>query len=191
MGPEHAPVKSDRSRWNSRYAQEGPGEPAPDPLLIEHEHLLTGDRALDLACGLGADSLFVAGRGYVVDAVDISIVALSVLKTRARDLGLRVRCVVADLDVFPLPKELYDLVMVFYFFAPRLMAATEGALKSGGLLFYATFNHRHSSLNPGFNPDYLVPLDGLAKFFSQLDILLDEPDGGPAGNISRLIARRR
>lgn len=184
-------MKNDRSRWNSRYAREDPGETVPDSLLLEYEHLLVGGRALDLACGFGADSLFVARRGYVVDAVDISVVALSVLKTRAVDAGLTVRCVVADLDAFPLSKALYDLVMVFYFFAPGLMSAAEGALKTGGLLFYATFNHRHTSVHPGFNPDYLVPPGGLAPFFSQSEILVDEPDGGVHGNISRLIARRR
>ena len=184
-------MKSDRERWDARYSESEPAEFTPDPLVVEHAGLLAGGRALDLACGRGAESLFVAARGYVVDAVDISTVALSALRTRAHDLGLRVRCVSADLDFFPLPEELYDLVMVFYFFDPGLMAAIERALKRGGLLFYATFNHRHTSLNPGFNPDYLVPPGGLAKFFLAMDTLLDEPEGGGDGNISRLIARRQ
>lgn len=183
-------MKRDRERWDARYSGNGLAEFTPDPLLVEHSGILSGGRALDLACGRGAESLFVARRGYAVDAVDISTVALTSLRTRARDSGLRVRCVSADLDYFPLPVDLYDLVMVFYFFDPKLSTAIQQALKRGGLLFYATFNHRHTSLNPGFNPDYLVPPGGLAKVFTGLDILFEKPEGGAEGNIAQLIARR-
>jgi len=181
---------TDREKWDARYSRTGPGSSTPDPLLVEHADLLTGGRALDLACGTGAESLFVAARGYVVDAVDISTVALSVLSARARELGAEVRCIAADLDSFVIPTETYDLVMVFYFFSPRLMANIARALKSGGFLFYSTFNRRHTSVNPEFNPEYLVPPGGLAKFFPALDTLLDEPVGGEDGNVARLIARR-
>ncbi|MCA1961260.1 MAG: class I SAM-dependent methyltransferase [Desulfomonile sp.] len=184
-------MKTDRDKWDARYSRTEPAPPTPDSLLVDHADLLTKGRALDLACGMGAESLFAAECGYVVDAVDISTFALTVLNGRARDRGVAVRCIAADLDSFVIPKETYDLVMVFYFFAPGLMAAIEGALKRGGLLFYSTFNHRHTSINPEFNPKYLVPPGGLAKFFPALDILLDEPYGGSDGNVARLIARRR
>jgi SAM-dependent methyltransferase len=143
-----------------------------------------------LASGHGGNALFVAELGYTVHALDISFAALSALRSEARTRGIDLQSVVADLDYFPLPRERYDLVMVFYFFAPALMAAIGDALKQGGLLFYATFNHRHTSVKPGFKPEYLVPPGGLAKFFMGFDIVLDEPDWGPEENISRFIARK-
>jgi 2-polyprenyl-3-methyl-5-hydroxy-6-metoxy-1,4-benzoquinol methylase len=47
-------------------------------VLAENEHLLPpgGGRALDLACGLGGNAVFLARRGFEVDAVDISEVGI-------------------------------------------------------------------------------------------------------------------
>jgi hypothetical protein len=64
------------------------------------------------------------------------------------------------------------------------------SIKPDGFLFYATYNHQHTSLKPTFNPAYLVPQGGLAKFFPGFDIIFDKPEAGPQGNISQLIARK-
>lgn len=183
-------MKRDQERWERKYATEGLRVPEPDRLLVDHANLLTGGRAMEIACGLGANSLFVADRGYEVDAVDISPSALKVLNGEAKRRGLSVRPVLADLDYFPLPSQLYDLVLAFAFFSPPLMPAIQDALRSGGLLFYATYNHRHTTVHQGFNPQYLVPPGGLAGYFPGLNVLLDEPDAGEAENVSRLIARK-
>jgi tellurite methyltransferase len=164
--------------------------PAVDRLLVDHQQLLIGGRAIEVACGLGASSLFIAERGYEVDAVDISLSALSELASEAKKNGLPVRPIVADLDFFPLPERLYDLFLVFLFFSPSLMAQIENALRPGGLLFYSTYNYRHTSVRPGFDEKYLVPSGGLACYFPGLSVVLNEPDAGDAGNISRLIGRK-
>lgn len=184
-------MKSDREKWDSRYGGEGDSLPPPDAYLVEHAGLLTSGTALDLACGLGANAVFLAHRGYRVDAVDISFVALSRLQALADRLDLHIRTVAADLDSFPLPKAMYDLVIVFYFFAPALMPSIRDCLKQRGLLIYATYNERHRSVKPGFCRDYLVPPDGLAPYFADFDVLAHEESAGEAGNISRLVARKR
>jgi len=181
---------SDRKRWDSRYLSEGDNFPEPDAFLVEHSHLLEGGRAFYPACGLGGNALFLAERGYRVDATDISVVALRRLLCEASARNLPVRVFVADLDYFPLPRDLYDLVLVFNFFAPTLIAAIKASVRSGGLIFYSTYNFRHTSLKPGFNPEYLVPRGGLFPYFQDLDILVDEPEAGEAMNVSRLIARK-
>ncbi len=187
---DHA-LNEDRDKWDQRYSQGEPEPSDPDPLLYSYRHLLTGGRALDIAAGLGGNALFVAEQGYAVDAVDISPVALQRLNQAARVGDLPVNCIEADLDTYPIPEETYDLVLIFQFFAPSLMGSIERCLKHGGLLFHSTFNYRHQSLKPEFCPDYLVPRDGLSPFFTELETILDEPEGGPDGNLARLIARRR
>ena len=181
---------SDREKWNQRYADESPDIPAPDSFLVQHRDLLKFGQALDLACGRGGNAIYLARSGYVVDAVDISDIALSKLRAHAKRLGLNIRCIVADLDRFTLPREFYDLVVVFYFFSKPLLSSIKYTLRPDGLLFYATYNVRHTSVQPGFNPDYLVEPQALSRFFKDYEILVNEPEAGPDGNISRFIARK-
>jgi SAM-dependent methyltransferase len=183
-------VRKDRDRWESRYTREKPDFDDPDRLLCEHPNLLTSGIALDLASGFGANSLFVAETGYKVHAVDISINALSALNKEARRRDLNVSCLVADLDQYPLPSDYYDLALVFYFYAKSLLNPIQDCLKQGALLFYATYNFRHTSVKPEFNPVYLVPRGGLSPFFPKLEIILDEPEAGPNRNVSRFIGRK-
>jgi SAM-dependent methyltransferase len=189
------PLRGDRTKWDRIYDADrrDPRERdrfRADQLLTEHESLLSGGLALDLACGYGGNALFAAARGYTVHAVDISFTALAVLQKEASRRELDVHCMLTDIDRFPLPMGHYDLVLIFSFFAPQLMPAVAASLKPAGLVFSSTFNHRHTSVKPGFNPKYLVPQGGLAKFFPEFAILLDEPDAGDRANLSRVIARK-
>ncbi len=183
-------MQEDREKWNRRYSGKTIDLPEPDPFLIAHQEYLGSGRALDLACGTGGNAIFLANHGYRVDAVDISWHALSQLQAIVRSRGLHVRCILTDLDYFPLPAARYDLVVVFYFYDPRLMLRIEEALKPGALIFYCTFNTRHTSINPEFNPAYLVHPDALASHFPDFHVLLHETSAGEKGNISRLIARK-
>lgn len=183
-------MRSDAEKWDAIYADRQDHSLEPDALLSRWSHLLQGGRALDLACGTGANALYLARKGYRVDAVDISIQALRTLKTAAREMNLPVGCVAADLDYWPIPPDTYDAVTVFYFLAPDRMPDIVRSLRSNGLIFYATYNIRHKSEKPGFNEAYLVPAHGLKPYFQSLDILLDEPETGTSGNISCLIARK-
>ncbi len=183
-------MNTDREKWNRRYADEAGDIPAPDPFLVQHRDLLKSGRALDLACGRGGNAIFLARSGYFVDAVDISDIALTKLQVYAKQRGLDIKCIVADLDYFTLPRESYDLVIVFYFFSEPLLTSIKNTLRQGGLLFYATYNERHTSVQPGFNPDYLVEPQALTRYFVDFEILVNEPVAGPEGNISRLIARK-
>jgi tellurite methyltransferase len=184
-------LKSDREKWEKRYWEGDPGHLEPDRFLADYKDLLTSGRALDVAAGYGGNAVFAAELGYSVDAVDISFNALTFLRRRAGSLNLDIRCCVADLDYFPIPEHRYDLVTVFYFHSPTLITSIKQSLKIDGLIVYATFNFRHTSLKPGFNADYLVPPGGLAPYFEQFDIIVDEPEGGDDRNISRIIARKR
>ncbi|MGO9121899.1 MAG: class I SAM-dependent methyltransferase [Desulfomonilaceae bacterium] len=181
---------TDREKWNQRYADEPADIPAPDPFLVQHNDLLKSGHALDLACGRGGNAIFLAQSGYVVDAADISDIALARLQVYSEQRRLNINCIHADLDYFELAKESYDLVAVFYFFSERLLPSIKQALRQNGLLFYATYNERHTSVQPGFNPDYLVEPQALTRYFIDFEILVNEPEVGANGNISRLIGRK-
>ena len=183
-------MQADAQKWDAKYQRRSDAAMDADELLVQWTHLMRGGRALDVACGLGQNAIYLAQRGYWVDAVDISFQALKQLRAYAQRRNLAVGCVAADLDYWPIPVMTYDLVAVFYFFAPQRMRELAAALRPGGLLFYATYNARHKSEKPEFNEAYLAPASGLSAFFSALEIVFDDPAAGDSGNISRLIARK-
>ncbi len=183
-------MKSDGEKWDRRYSAE-PERPAlPDELLVAHGYLLGKGRALDVACGRGANSLFLAERGYEVDAIDISLVATASLRTEATRRKLKVNCIRADLDNHTLPQDTYDLIIVFYFFSERLIPQIKLALRPEALLFYATYNKNHTSVHPTFNPAYLIESTILGDYFSDFGFILHEPEAGESANISRIICRK-
>jgi tellurite methyltransferase len=183
-------LEVDRVKWDKRYSVGHEDFDSPDEFLVEHAGILGSGRALDVAAGLGANSVFLARHGHVVDALDISFVALSRLKTESRERGLNIQCIVADLDHFFFPNAYYDLAIVFYFFSAPLIEQIKACLRQQGLIVYATFNIRHVSLRPEFNPAYLIRPDSLAGYFADFQILRHETEAGEAHNISRLVARK-
>ena len=64
-------MKEDKARWNEKYVS----CPMPDgtsDILKENIHLAHKGKALDIACGMGRNTHFMADKGFDVDAVDIS-----------------------------------------------------------------------------------------------------------------------
>ncbi len=165
-------MKIDREKWDRRYqVRYTEGIPGPRRWLSDHADLLTGGRALDIACGVGRSALFAAQHGYVVDAVDISIEGLKQLRHVSEKLGLPINPIQADLDHFPLPILTYDLVMVFYFLDRRLFGPIKEALRPGGLLIYETFNAYYLRVMPGIERDKLLVPAELCRAFGEWEIL--------------------
>ncbi|MER5887622.1 class I SAM-dependent methyltransferase [Streptomyces sp. NPDC001941] len=83
--------------WDGFYAdREKPVPffvPKPDENLVGHleRGTLTPGRALDLGCGPGRNALYLAARGFAVDAVDLSPTALAWAGERAREAGADIR----------------------------------------------------------------------------------------------------
>lgn len=139
--PDAAP--NSRQHWNARYAAGGgPRKAEPHPWLVHHLWRIPRGRALDIACGMGRDSIYLARQGFRVHAVDFSIVALREAGQRARRAGVndRVSFVAADLTRYAFPREYYDLVIGFSYWEPQLKAALRDTVRPGGFIVYETFN---------------------------------------------------
>ncbi|NIV35075.1 MAG: methyltransferase domain-containing protein [Anaerolineae bacterium] len=199
--------ETDRQRWDRKYtAREGPAHFRPGRLLVEHRHLLAGTgqdaahqpegspgglRALDVACGFGGSSLYLASLGYRVDAVDVSGVALAQVQAEASRRGLQVNLVQADLTHWWVPPAWYDLIVVKYYLNRDLMPRLARGLRARGLLFVEHRNLRYLSARPGFDPAFLLQFGELQRFATDAGLdLLHVADGAPQAHESRLIARR-
>src|SRR5262245_4103303 len=59
-----AVTEADRTRWDERHARSGPATPGPPPRFTPYAHFFpTRGHALDLACGRGPGSVWLAARG--------------------------------------------------------------------------------------------------------------------------------
>jgi tellurite methyltransferase len=181
-------TREDRQRWDARWA--GPGITREvSPLLLRYAAHLTGGDALDLACGVGQNALWLAGRGYCVTGVDISPVALKQARAGAEARGLAglATFVEADLDSYPIPESAFDVVAVFRFLNRDLLPAIQAALRPGGWLFYQTFNLRRLESHPDLEPAYLLEPGELERALAGLDIVESEE----RGEVSQVVCRRR
>ena len=153
-------------------------EPAPAEVLSENAHLLpsTG-KALDLACGLGGNALFLARRGFSVSAWDISSVAIDALSARALGLGLNLAAQARDVESEPFPRQAFNVVVVSRFLARPLARPIFDSLKPGGLLFYQTYiRDKPNPQGPG-NPDYLLAENELLTLFKGMRVLAYREEG--------------
>jgi SAM-dependent methyltransferase len=200
-------AESDRERWNRKYVdREGPAHFRTSHLLVEHRHLIAEmardtnlpggglppvPKALDVACGFGGNSLYLASIGFQVDAVDISGVALAQLQAEAARSGLRLRLVQADLTRWWVPPSHYDLIIVTFYLNRDLMPQLSRGLCPGGLLFMETHNRRFVSVRPNFDPAFLLHPGELCQFAQDAEMqVIQVADDGFDAHTSQLVARR-
>lgn len=171
-------MNPDILRWNEKYRAASRGAfGEPDPLLTQHAALLEkGKRALDLACGAGANAIFAATRGMSVVGVDASLEGLRIASKRARAAGVRIALVNADLEVYRPPAGRFDLVLMFRYLNRPLIASLAAALRPGGVMMCKTFNLNYLEDKPDMNPDYLLEPGELHRSFPGL-VCIDSNDG--------------
>lgn len=132
--------RSPQDKWDERYKASEPGAGLPARVLTDYAHLLPrGGEALDLACGLGANALFLARRGLVTHAWDISSVAIAKLQAYADAEGLPLRGRVHDAIGQPPAPDSLDVIVMAHFLERGLSAHLVDALRPGGLLYFQTF----------------------------------------------------
>ncbi|MGH8501692.1 MAG: class I SAM-dependent methyltransferase [Gammaproteobacteria bacterium] len=172
-------------KWDARYRDQGIDAPQPARVLRDMAHLLPASgRALDLACGLGANGLFMARRGLSVDAYDLSTVVVDKLNDLARRDNLSLAASCRDVEHTPPASESFDVVVVSYFLSRPLMRALTEALRPHGLLFYQTFIRDSIDVSGPANPAYRLDSNELLHAFAPLRILFYREEGR-VGDVSR------
>jgi len=154
----------DRRRWDQKHKDaEFLGEPAP--FLVECRRDLPRGRALDVACGLGANALYLAAEGFAVEALDWSFEGLRKLAAAGRQRSWNVGAVACDVTRFPLPRERYEVLLSFRFLERTLWPSMVEALRPGGALVFETFNRRYLETRPDFPEEYCLEEGELLRAF--------------------------
>ncbi len=124
----------DRIKWDAKYRKK-PISSHPSGIVKKYRHLAFPGNALDIACGNGRNSIFLAQNGFAVDAVDISTVAADQLA--GQHANIQVHC--EDLDTWKIPRNQYDLIINIRFLDRNLFPQIQVGLKAGGLLIFESF----------------------------------------------------
>ena len=109
--------------WSARIARERGGHP----------------RALDVAMGRGRHAVPLARAGFRTFGVDVKLEAVREARATAARDGVRVEGWCADLTQHPLPRGLFDLVVVSRYLQRDLFADLRAAVVPGGVVIYETF----------------------------------------------------
>ena len=151
----------------------------PSPLLVEYAQKLPPGRALDLACGAGRNSIWLAQQGWSVTAVDKAESALG-------------WALCADLEAgeFRIEEDAWDLILMSLYLQRDLFEPVKRGLRVGGLavvivhLYEPGHETSRFSLHPG-------ELTGYFDGWEILHTREGKPIHNPQGRaVAEIVARK-
>lgn len=198
--------QADREKWDARYLG-GAYEARvhPSALLADWASRIevtgTAPGAIDIACGAGRNALFLARRGWHVDAVDISPVALGRLRAAADAAALSVTCVERNMEpassaMDGIDDRRYSLALLIRYADTALVEVLPRVLAPGGYLIAEMHLRTDAAVAGPRSPRFRVApgeLRGAATAFELLyyhEGFVDDPDGRRVA-LAQLVGRRR
>lgn len=173
----HLSEHPDALRWDKRYTDKDEAGLAC-LVLRENQHLMPPQgKALDLACGLGANALLLARHGLDVEAWDISQVALEKLQHSAAQQELKIECQQHDLRSLVPDNSSFDVIVVSYFLQRETLPLLAQALKPNGLLYYQTFSRLRIDDSGPDNPDFRLADNELLQLIPDLQLRVYREEG--------------
>lgn len=158
----------DKMKWNEKYLKMSFSKEEPSEIVKKYYNLAKIGTALDIACGLGRNSKFLAQIGYFVDAVDISDIALKNLQNIEN-----INPIEADLDSYKIKEDYYDLIVCINYLNRNLFPQIREGLKNSGLIIYETFVYSKDNENE-MKKEYLLEKNELLHQFIDFDIIYYE-----------------
>jgi SAM-dependent methyltransferase len=178
-------MQDDAARWDDRHRFSSPAEPRPPDVFGDRPDLIDlvpdSGTALDVACGIGNQALWLADRGLHVVALDVSPVAIEHLEIAANMLGLRgmIDARVTDLDDgLPDDPARVDVIVCQRFRQPAMYPEIVDRLTVGGLAIVTVLSTVGTD-SPG--PFHASPGELAAAFAdADVDVLHADEGGGTA-----------
>jgi len=182
--------------WDERYASGKYCSAEPHKLLIEiADQLKKPAKALDLACGIGRNAIYLAEKGWHVTAVDRSSVGIEIAKQRAAEKAVEIDFLVADLEKgeFTIEDGAYDLICDFYYLQRDLFPTMKTGVRTGGIIV-STIHIYGDAEEAG---EFTLKEGELREFFRDFEILhyhetslRDEDAGEHHQRTAEIIARK-
>lgn len=166
---------------------------SPSPFLERVLPLIPRGRALDLACGSGRASVFLAHAGFAVEGWDHDPSALELARAFAERESVTATFRAVDLEAGEPPEipEAFDLVVVLRYLHREVFPWIERALAPGGVLVYETFRRGQEHFGHPTKPRHLLEPGELRDAFPSLTVEIDEETPASAPPVlARILARR-
>jgi tellurite methyltransferase len=184
-----------RAYWDKRHREATAGE--PEPSLVEVLQLLPRGRTLDIASGLGRNAIALAVAGMRVIAADYSEWAALALRQTARERGLTIEPVIADIETaWPFRPANFDLVANINFLNRAMVPRLVEALKPDGMLLFDTFLIDQAELGHPNEPAFLLRHYELRDMLASMELIryregiVVYPSGKQAWRATALARRR-
>ncbi|OBA62615.1 SAM-dependent methyltransferase [Mycobacterium sp. 1100029.7] len=179
-------TRTDQHRWDERYTVKGPAAldaVGPPRAFAAYEHVFPAvGTALDLACGQGGVTVWLAQRGLRAAGWDISAVAVGQARELARYRGVEDRCRfgTADLDDGLPDGPPADVIVCHRFRDRRLDRAIIDRLAPGGLLATVALSEVDAAPGP-----FRAAAGELTAAFAGLDVIVAGEGQGQAWLLAR------
>ncbi|UCZ54979.1 methyltransferase domain-containing protein [Bacillus shivajii] len=195
-------------KWNEKHKtkleEKKPQE--PNSLLTQLIPAVMDGTAVDLACGLGANSLHLAEKGYDVKAFDISDVAVDRVNKQAAESKLSVEAKVADLatddgiklvadtvdrikSAEPGETSSADAVIMTYYLERKLFPFIKDLVKTEGYIFIETYVSVPGMTDKPVSEKYKLRPDELVNEFGDWGIVYF--DFNEEAGIQTIMARKK
>lgn len=151
--------------WDQRYASDDyVYGTAPNAFLAGMADRLPRGPVLCLGEGEGRNSVFLAGRGLSVTAVDASSVGLEKARRLARSRGVAIQSVHADLADFSIESDHWAAIISIFCHVPPALRAdlhrrVVAGLRPGGVLLLEAYRPEQLSFRTGGPPSAELMMD--------------------------------
>jgi len=193
--------------WNQKYDCDGYfyGTQPNQWLVMNRHRFAKSGSALAIADGEGRNGVYLASLGLQTTSMDASEVGVAKAAALAKQQGVEMTTLHADLNEYQPQPESMDVIAAIYAHLPALLRikthrACVAALKPGGLFVLEAFHPNQlgrSSGGPG-NLDLLYDVESIVDDLAGLKILeaqsgltwLDEGRHDGEGYVTRVVAQR-
>lgn len=171
-------MNSRQEHWERHYAERTTHRHSGVHVSLESRlEALEPGAALDLACGAGANAVWLAQSGWHVTAVDFSPTAIGLAREAAASADVEVDWIVADLLAYEPPPRSFALVLLSFLQLPAderdlVLGRAAAAVAPGGTFLLAA--HDPSNLVEGIHgprdPELLYGATDVVPHLNGFDI---------------------
>ena len=166
--------KDKKAKWDKLYSNSKfiYGK-APSKFLSQsYQFIPFGSSVLDLGMGEGRNAVFLAQKGYQITGVDLSNIAVKKAQLLAKEFGVKIKTIVANLQDYEFPENSFDSIICFYWVDRKMLKRIHKWLKPGGVIIYEGYTLKHRAQEKEPDPvSYYLEEAELLKLFKDYKIL--------------------